>query len=105
MNGVYLVTIEALPNPDTEEFDDCGGAYVNVYVREASEDAALASAQREVAAAGWTCKAVDSVAYVTREDFTEDDEGLESFDLAFNDGLALVFYTFPVDPEDDDVVH
>ena len=35
MTGVYLVTIEALPNAGTADFAEFGGAYVNVYVSEA----------------------------------------------------------------------
>jgi hypothetical protein len=105
MDGLYLVTIEALPNPGTEDFDECGGAYVNAYIRESSEASALESAQRVITEAGWSCKAVESVAYVTREDFVEEDEGLESFEQALAEGVVLVFHTYPVGPDDEDVVH
>ena len=105
MPGLYLVTIEALPNPGTEDFLEFGGAYVNAYVDEPSEAVALESAQREIAEAGWSCKSVDNVAYVTHEDFAQDDEGIESFNQALVDGLVLDFHTYPVEPEDDDAVH
>jgi hypothetical protein len=105
MTGLYLVTIEALPNAGTDDFADFGGAYVNVYVSEASEAAALASAQREITEAGWSCKTVEKVAYVTREDFSDSDEGIESFEQALVDGVVLDFHTYPVEPEDDDAVH
>jgi len=105
MPGLFLVTIEALPNAGTEDFEEFGGAYVNAYVNEPSEAAALASAQREIAAAGWSCKAVDNVAYVTDDDFAQDDEGLESFKQALIDGVVLDFHTYPVEPEGDDAVH
>ena len=103
--GLYLVTIEALPNAGTEDFEEFGGAYVNAYVKEASEEAALAVAQREIAEAGWSCKAVESVVYVTHEDYADDDEGIESFKQALLDGVVLDFHTYPVEPEDDDAVH
>jgi len=105
MPGLYLVTIEALPNAGTEDFDEFGGAYVNAYIVEDTEAAALASAQREIAEAGWSCKSVEKVAYVTNEDFAEDDEGIESFKQALVDGVVLDFHTYPVEPQDDDAVH
>jgi len=105
MTGLYLVTIEALPNAGTDDFAEFGGAYVNVYISEASEAAALASAQREIAEAGWSCKTVENVTYVTREDFPENDEGIESFEQALVDGLVLDFHTYPIEPEGDDAVH
>ena len=105
VDELYLVTIEALPNPGTEEYENCGGAYVNVYVREESEAAALETAQREVAASGWTCKSIEHTGVVTREDFTEDDDGLEYFEQAIEEGVVLVFHTFPISPDEGDAVH
>jgi hypothetical protein len=105
MTGLYLVTIEAEPNAGTEDFEEFGGAFVNVYIREASEEAALASAQRAVAQSGWTCKAIEGIAYVTREDFTDEQDGLESFEHALTEGVVLDFHTFPIGADDDDVVH
>jgi len=45
------------------------------------------------------------VAYVTDDDFAQDDEGLESFKQALIDGVVLDFHTYPVEPEGDDAVH
>lgn len=50
-------------------------------------------------------KAIDKVVYVTREDFTGEDDGLESFELALVEGVVLVFHTFPVGAGDDNGVH
>jgi hypothetical protein len=105
MSGLYLVTVEAEPSADTDDSREYGGAYVNVYIQAASEAAALAAAQREIAQAGWACKAIDRVTYVTREDFTNEDDGLESFEQALIDGVRLDFHTFPIGAEDDDAVH
>jgi hypothetical protein len=105
VEGLYLITVEALPNPGTEDFEEYGGAFVNVYIRETSEASALGAAEQEVASAGWSCKAVESVEYVTREDFIDDPDGLENFLEALKDGVVTVFHTYPVGPDEDDVVH
>jgi hypothetical protein len=105
MSGLYLVTIEAEPNAGTDDFREFGGAYINVYIREISEAAALATAQREVAEAGWICKSIEKVEYVTRDDFTDEHEDLESFEQALVDGVVLDFYTFPIGADDSGAAH
>ena len=105
MRGIYLVTVEALPAPGSQAFEEFGGAYVNVYLEEHSEGSARAAAQREIEDAGWICKAIEKVAYVTREDFADDPDGAANFDQALIDGATLVFHTFPIGPDDEDVVH
>ena len=105
MSGLYVITIDALPLPGSETADTYGGAYINVYTTEQSETAALQTASREVAEAGWQSRAVEKVAFVTRDDFVEDSKGLEYFDQAQIDGVVLVVHTFPHTPDDEDVRH
>jgi len=90
MDGLHVVTIEALPSVGSGAFGQYGGAFVSVYTAESSEQAALTLAQREIADAGWSSKAVEKVAYVTRDDFHGDDVGLSHFNQAIVDGVVLV---------------
>ena len=105
MDGLYVVTIEALPSAGSDAFGQYGGAFVLVYIPSSSKESALQAAQREIADAGWNCKAVERIAYTTREDLKEDASGLEHFDQALIDGAVLVFHTYPMEPRGDDVVH
>lgn len=105
MNGLYLVTIDALPIPGSEAAEEYGGAYINVYTADRSESAALQTASREVAEAGWQSRAITEVAFVTREDFDDDSDGLAYFEQAKIDGIAVVLHTFPKTPDEDDVRH
>jgi hypothetical protein len=105
VKGLYVVTIDALPSAGSEAFEQYGGAFVHVYIAETSKEAALAAAHREIADAGWSCKAVERIAYTTRDDFKGDAAGLEHFDQALIDGAVLVFHMYPLESDEDDVVH
>ena len=52
METVRLVMVDALPQPGTSAFAEYGGATINVYTTELSEQAAVAVAKREVTEAG-----------------------------------------------------
>lgn len=105
MDGIYLVTIEALPLPGSDSAALYGGAYINVYTKDLSESAALETASREVTEAGWRSQSVERVEFLTREDFADDSEGLEYFDQAQLDGIVVVVHTYPNEPDEADVRH
>ena len=105
MNGLYVVTIDALPLPGSEAAEEFGGAYINVYTTDQSESAALQTASREVSEAGWQSRAIEKVVFVTREDFDDDSDGLAYFDQARIDGIVLVVHTFPNMPDQEDARH
>lgn len=105
MDGLYVVTIDALPLPGTEAANSYCGAYINVYTTEQSEVAALATASREVADSGWQSRAIERVAFVTRKDFEDDSDGLAHFEQAQIDGIVIVMHTFSNEADDADVRH
>jgi citrate lyase beta subunit len=105
MDGLYVVTIDALPLPGTEAADSYGGAYISVYTTDESEAAAVSTASREVAEAGWQSRDIQSVTFVTREDFEDGSDDLAYFEQAQIDGVVLVMHTFPNEAEDADARH
>jgi hypothetical protein len=105
MDGLYVVTIEALPEPGSDNAQSYGGAFINIYTTDQTESAALETAGREVADAGWRSRTVEGIEYVTREDFDDDAEDLAYFEQAQLDGIVLVVHTYPHGPDEDDVRH
>jgi hypothetical protein len=105
MDGLYVVTIDALPLPGTEAASSYAGAYINVYTTDQSETAALTTASREVTEAGWQSRAIESVSFVTRNDFEDDSDGLAYFEQAQLDGIVVVLHTFSNEAADADVRH
>lgn len=106
MVTVRLVMVNALPQPGTSAFAEYGGATINVYTTELSEQAAVALAMREVAEAGWQLQTVDETYLLTRADIMEAaPEGVAYFEQALLDGVVVVIHTYPVTPQDGDFVH
>lgn len=105
MDGLNVVTIDALPRLGTEAANSYRGACINVYAVEQSEVAALSTTDREVAEAGWVSRSVERVSYVRREDFEAGSDGLAYFEQALIDGVVLVLHAFSNAADDSDVLH
>jgi len=105
---LFLVTIEARPEPDSDEHGEAGGAFVNCWVD--ADD--LRTAERRAAALirenGWRPHRFDDWELVTRSTYDgrePDDDGPELREVveqAFIDGEVCVFNTWPVDAPDAD---
>jgi len=106
METVRLVMVDALPRPGTPAFAEYGGATINVYTTELSEQDAVALAAREVAEAGWQTRALEETYLLTRADLAEaTPEGVAYFEQALLDGVVLVIHTYPAVPQEGDHVH
>lgn len=106
---LFLVTIEARPGPEAEEFGKAGGAFVNCW---ADVDDLRTAERRAVALIqehGWRPQRFDSWEIVTRDQYADSEPGDdgdldlgEVVEQAFTDGAVCVFYTWPVDAPDAD---
>ena len=105
MEGIYVITLEARPQPDSAEAAEVAGAYVNVYTTARTEEAALEVAGTEIREAGWTVVAVDRANWVTRAEVEESPDALPYFEQALLDGVVLVFHTYAHRGEEPDVLH
>lgn len=105
MERVRVVMVDALPLPGTDAFAEYGGATINIYSTEESEENALAIAAREVAEAGWQIQSVEENFLLTRDDLVDSPDGLQYFEQALIDGIVLVIYTYAATAEDRDAIH
>jgi len=105
---LFLIRLVAEPKRENPEANECGGAYVNVWVNTATlreaEESAIAAIQED----GWQPLRLDHWEIVCRdcyaesEDSDEDMQGtLDAVEDAFESGLGLVFYTWPLVEEDE----
>ena len=92
--SLYIVSYEAKPLPESEDFASCSGAAVNVWVDASTEEQALALAAQEVRDAGWSVESIERVFSATRDNYSDDPTGLEYFEQALIDGIVLVFHTW-----------
>ena len=97
--------IDASPAPGSDLFESCGGATVNVFTTTPDERDAISVACQKITEAGWRVNSIEETHWVTREDYTEDQTGIEYFDQAMIDGSVLVFHTYPPEIQDGDAVH
>lgn len=105
---LFLLTIEAVPDPDSDEAADTGGAYVNCWADAGDLRAAELRAVALIEEAGWRPVRLDdwslvSDAFYADAEPTED--GVDYRELvaeARRDGYALVFNMWPADAEDAD---
>jgi len=104
---LFLVTIEARPEPGSDEYGDAGGAFVNCWVN--ADD--LRTAERRAVVLiqdhGWRPQRFEEWSLVSRATYADwepgDDGGpdlREVFAQALIDGEACVFNTWPLDALD-----
>jgi len=107
---LFLIRMIAEPLPGNGEAADVGGAYVNCWVNaddlRTAEQRAIARIREEQ----WQVTKFDHWELVCRQCYTDDprydeeekQESLEAVDEAFEDGVALVFFCWPVNAPDAD---
>jgi hypothetical protein len=103
---IYYVMYEAMPNADSEDFANCGGAYVNCWVRADSEGEAERMASAAIREREWSITSVeDQCREVTDQSYTKDDEEWEYYREAVAEGECYVYHEWPVEPQEQDQVH
>jgi hypothetical protein len=103
---IFYVLYEATPGGDSEDFQTCGGAYVNCWVQADSEQEAQRLASAAIAERGWTILSVEEECCEVTEDwYAEGDEERQYYEQAITDGECYVFHQWPVEPQEGDDVH
>jgi hypothetical protein len=104
---LFLLTLEARPNPDSEGYGEVGGAFVNCWVNACDLRSAELRAIALIEDHGWRPQRFESWELVTRETYVErkppeaEAPNLrELVDQAFVDGEVCVFNTWSIDAPD-----
>jgi hypothetical protein len=104
---LFLVTLEAQPETDSEDYGRVGGAYVNCWVDTAELRTAELRALQLIEANRWRAHRFESWELVSREAYDSghpmdaDPDVRELIAQAFADGEACAFYTWPIDAADE----
>jgi hypothetical protein len=103
---IYYAMYEATPGPDIPEFETCGGAFVNCWVRaESTRDAERLNAAA-IAENGWKILSVeDECCEVTDDWYSEDDDEWPWYQQAISEGECYVYHQWPLVAQDEDDVH
>ena len=103
---IFFFAYEARPLPQSEDFGQCGGAYINCWVKAESEIDAIQMAVKDIKENKWEIVAVEKESRViTDESYVEDPSGLEYYQSATLDGECYVYHRWPNELQDEDVAH
>jgi hypothetical protein len=91
---IRVVQFEATPEPCSEAAELATGAYVNVYVRAATDQLAVERARNEVEAGGWQVTTMTGVASVSAESFEPGSDGLAHYEQCRTDGIVVALHTW-----------
>ena len=104
--AIFYMQYEAIPLPESEDFEEWGGAYVNCWVKAESEDEASKLASASIHERGGKIIAVEEECReVTQDVYAEDEEGRAYFDQAALDGECYVYHQWPIDMQEGDTAH
>ena len=96
---IYYLMIEAVPEDTNPEREEADGAFINIWVRAASENEALMKAKDYVDEEEWVFVKLKDMFEVKREAYLNEPDSLEGYDNACEYGIDAVFYTWPSDEE------
>lgn len=92
---VYYLMVEAVPCRDNPESGAFGGAYVNCWVKAASQTEARNIAREYIRREKWQPQRVEELRVVQREWYFDEPDSLACYDEACKNGLGAMFYTWP----------
>jgi hypothetical protein len=92
----------ARPLPESPEFGETGGAFINAWISHRDEAIAEQIARDAIAEEKWRVEQVEQQGLVSRDDYADEPDQLQHFDQAQIDGRCLVFHCWPPEGEDGD---
>ena len=89
----------AVPLPESEDFGECGGAYINCWLRASSASQASEMASALIRQRLWRIVSVEEEIREVKGDLfsSDDEEGGGYYEQALADGECYVFHRWPVD--------
>jgi hypothetical protein len=109
---LFLVTLEAVPEADSEDFGELGGAFVNCWVDVDDLRTAELRAVELIQGQHWRPVRFESWSIVSRATYADqepEDEDepdyLELVEAAFAQGAAYIFNTWPAGSPDEDTAY
>jgi len=95
--NIYYIMIEAVPRSDNPESRELGGAYINCWVKAATQKEALIKAREYVDWENWIFIKTEDVFIAQRHFYFDEPASLECYDEACESGISAAFYTWPID--------
>jgi hypothetical protein len=102
---VFYFFFEAVPAPESQNFKESGGAYVNCWVKSASYNTAAITAKETIISEGWQLVGLEDAFIAERKQYLDAPKVLAFFDDESESGQLINFHTWPPDPQEDDSIN
>lgn len=99
--GIYYLLIEGKPYINNEESKEVAGAYINYWVKAKDTTTAKDTAIKYIRTQEWETLNIEEIYVTKRERYVDEPDSLECYDQAINSGVGAIFYTWPIDEEND----
>jgi hypothetical protein len=101
--NIYYLLIEGKPNLNNEESKEVAGAYINCWVNAKDETTVREKAIEYINTQEWEALNIEEVYITNRERYVDEPDSLECFEQAINCGIGAVFYTWPINDEENKI--
>ena len=99
--AIYYIMIEATPNSSNPESKEYGGAYINCWVKATTQREALKKAKEYIREENWAFIKTEDIWIAQRQNYFDLPESLVCYDEACETGLSAIFYTWPIDDDNE----
>ncbi len=87
--------VSAVQNPAFTFDQEYGGAFVNCWIKDRTEEEAFTVAKEWLATSGWIVKSLEKQRSVSKFDYQCGEDGGEQYQQALVDGEVYVFHAWP----------
>ena len=94
---IYYVMVEGAPNRNNPESKECGGGYINCWVKADTPEDAVKKVKEYIHEENWDFVKTEDIYSVQRERYLDELDSLECYDNAVQYGLDAIFYIWPID--------
>jgi len=104
---IHYFLFEVAPSPDSENFEDSGGAFICCWIKSPKAAATDAEkiAKKYIKSEGWEVISLDEYKLPQRDWYKDISDSLEQFDNAVKYGEAYITHSWPPEPQEGDEIH
>ena len=95
--NIYYLMIEAVPKRNTPEYKEFGGAYINCWVKAATQSIALKKAKECINNEHWKHIKLEDIWVAYSDLYADTPESLDCYNEACEKGFSAIYYTWPID--------
>jgi hypothetical protein len=93
--SIFFFQFETTPSDGDRDFGHVGGAFVNCWIKAATQAKAEETARQIINEHQWHVEKLMDMCPVDRDSYEEDDPGLQYYEQALTDDEVFEFHVYP----------